>query len=156
MGLQPRLEQSEQLDKAVSLFSYMLLGDGFVQTMQDVFANTGSLASILGSMRWPYANQYSESIPGVEGSLSAAAGINYSASLQEVFSQVRLPEAGEFVPAEVNSGPGDTPWYDKITRWAFTRDAFDVKAEAVEMEGILNQQAVTFHPAWMKMPSVMA
>lgn len=135
---------ADQLDKAVSLFSYMLLGDGFVQTMQSIYQATGDLGSILGSMRWPYANRYSEQIPGVDGSLNDAAGSNFSASLAEVFSQPALPEIGSYIPAEVNSGPGDTPWYDKITRWAFTRDPFDVRSEAAEMEGILNQQASTF------------
>ncbi|NWF70594.1 MAG: extracellular solute-binding protein [Chloroflexi bacterium] len=135
---------AEQLDKGVSLFTYMLLGEGFIQTMQHIFQETGDLGAILRSLRWPYANRYSESIPGVEGSLSQAAGSNYSAALNEIFDQPRLPEVGAYIPAEVNNGPGDTPWYDKITRWAFTRDPFDVRAEAAEMESILNQQASTF------------
>lgn len=134
----------EQLDKAVSLFSYMLLGDGFVQTMQHIYEETGDLGKVVGAMRWPYANRYSEGIPGIPGSLGDAAGTNFYAALQDIFNQPTLPEVGAYIPAEVTSGPGDTPWYDKITRWAFTRDAFDVPAEAAEMEGILNQQVVTF------------
>lgn len=135
---------AEQLDKAVSLFSYMLLGDGFIQTMREIYDVTGDLGAVVGAIRWPYANRYSDIIPGIDGSLKEAAGVNYSESLDVIFNQPRIPEVGEYVPAEVNSGPGDTPWYDKITRWAFTRDAFDVKTESAEMESILNQQAVTF------------
>ncbi|MCC7206068.1 MAG: extracellular solute-binding protein [Anaerolineae bacterium] len=134
----------EALDKAVSLFSDLLLGDGFVKTMQHIYEVTGDLGAVLGAMRWPYANRYSDQIPGIEGSLGAAAGSNFYAALQEIFAQPALPEAGTYLPAETTTGPGDTPWYDKITRWAFTRDAFDVRVEAAEMEGILNQQASTF------------
>jgi hypothetical protein len=135
---------AEQLDKAVSLFSHLLLGDGFVEIMDHIYQETGDLGAVLRSVRWPYANRFSENIPGIEGSLSAAAGSSFSAALQDIFSQPQRPEVGTYIPAEVNSGPGDTPWYDKITRWAFTRDPFDVRAEAVEMENILNQQAATF------------
>lgn len=142
-GFSPDLS-AEQLDKAVSLFSHMLLGDGFVQTMQDIYNTTGDLAAVVGAIRWPYANRYSDQIPGIDGSLNEAAGSNYSAALEEIFSQPVRPEIGAYVPAEVNSGPGDTPWYDKIIRWAFSQDTFDVKADTAEMESILNQQAVTF------------
>ena len=135
---------ADQLDKAVSLFSYLLLGDGFVQTMQNVYQETNDLSAIIRSMRWPYANKYSSNIPGIDGTLNDAVGANFSAALQDIFSQPALPEVGTYIPAETTSGPGDTPWYDKITRWAFNRDGVDVPSEAAEVESILNQQVVTF------------
>ncbi len=42
------------------------------------------------------------------------------------------------------AGPGDTPWYDKLTRWAYSKDPADVETDAAELENILNQQAKTF------------
>lgn len=135
---------AEEMDKSISLFAYMLLGDGFVTIAQEIYSAHKDASEIIRAIRWPFANRYSENIPGVEGSLSQATGSNYSSALNEIFAQPKLPEAGEYLPAEVNRGPGDTPWYDKITRWAFTQDPFDVKSEAKEMEDILNQQAKTF------------
>lgn len=135
---------TDEMDKAVSLFSYLLLGEGFVDIMKNIFDVTGDASQIIRAVRWPYANKYSDAIPGVDASLPEATGSSFSSALAEIFAQPKLPEVGEYTPAEVNRGPGDTPWYDKITRWAFTQDAFDVKSEAVEMEGILNQQAKSF------------
>ncbi len=142
-GFSPDLK-GDDLDRAVSLFSYLLLSDGFVNTMQQIYKTTGNAGDIIAAMRWPYANKYSETIPGVKDKLTDAIGTNYSSALNEILSQPKLPEVGEYIPPEVNVGPGDTPWYDKITRWAFSKDSFDVKADAAQMEGILNQQANTF------------
>ncbi len=83
-------------------------------------------------------------MPGIPVPLSQAAGPRFAQALQRIFSRPKPPELGEYIPAEVNRGPGDTPWYDKISRWAFSQDQIDVKAEAIEMENILNQQAKTF------------
>jgi hypothetical protein len=80
----------------------------------------------------------------VEGSLNDATGRNYAEAINTIFGQPKQPEVGEYVPPEVNRGPGDTPWYDKLTRWAYSKDPFDVKADAAELENILNQQAKTF------------
>lgn len=135
---------AEELDKAVSLFSYQLLGEGFVTIAQEIYSAKKDPSEIARAIRWPFANQFSETVPGVEGVLSDSIGRNYADALNEIFAQPKSPEAGEYLPAEVNRGPGDTPWYDKITRWAFTQDPFDVKSEAAEMESILNQQAKTF------------
>jgi hypothetical protein len=142
-GFNPDLS-AEELDKAVSLFSYMLLGDGFVQTAQEIYNANKDASEVIRAVRWPYASKYSEQIPGVEGSLNDAAGKNYSDALNLIFGQPKQPEVGEYIPAEVNRGPGDTPWYDKLSRWAFSQDQFDVKTDAAAMEEILNQQAKTF------------
>ncbi len=142
-GFNPDLKPAE-LDKAVSLFAYLHLGEGFVITMQDIYNTTQDLGEVVRAVRWPYVNRYSETIPGIPGSLSQAVGPNFSKSLQAIFNRPKLPEVGEYIPPEVNRGPGDTPWYDKITRWAFSQDKLDVKADAAEMEDILNRQAKTF------------
>jgi hypothetical protein len=134
----------EELDKAVSLFAYMLLGDGFVTIAQEIYSANQDASEIIRAIRWPFANKYSETIPGVEGTLSEATGANYAQAIQTLFAQPKLPEVGEYTPAEVNRGPGDTPWYDKLTRWAYSQDPFDVKTDAAELENILNQQAKTF------------
>lgn len=135
---------ADELDKAISLFSYLLLGDGFVTTTQEIYSANKDASEIVRAIRWPFANKYSETIPGVEGSLSDATGKTYAEAIKTIFGQPKLPEVGEYTPAEVNRGPGDTPWYDKISRWGFSTDAFDVKADAAELESILNQQAKTF------------
>jgi len=134
----------EELDKAVSLFSYMLLGDGFITTTHEVYNLNKDLSEVIRAIRWPYANKFSETIPGLEGSLGAATGKRFSDAINTIFSLPKPPEVGEYVPAEVNRGPGDTPWYDKLTRWAYSKDPFDLKADAAELENILNQQAKTF------------
>ncbi len=56
-----------------------------------------------------YLNKFSETVPGVEGSLSEATGKHYSASINGIFSLPKLPEVGEYVPAEVNRGPWGYP-----------------------------------------------
>ena len=71
-------------------------------------------------------------------------GVGDAKRLQTIFNQPKQPEPGEYTPAEVNRGPGDTPWYDKLTRWAYSQDPFDVKTDAAELENIFNQQAKTF------------
>jgi hypothetical protein len=142
-GFNPDLKP-EELDKAISMFSYMLLGDGFVTTAQEIYSAKKDPSEIIRAIRWPFANKFSENIPGVEGSLSTAAGKRYSEALNALFGQPKQPEVGEYTPAEVNRGPGDTPWYDKLSRWAFTKDNIDVKADAAQLEGILNQQAKSF------------
>lgn len=134
----------EELDKAVSLFTYLLLSDGFVTTTQEIYNVNKDPSEVIRAIRWPYANKFSESIPGVEGSLSAATGKRFSEAINTIFSQPKQPEVGEYVPPEVNRGPGDTPWYDKLTRWGYSQDPFDVKTDAAELENILNQQAKTF------------
>ncbi len=142
-GFNPDLKPDE-LDKAISLFTYMLLGDGFITTAKEIYSAKQDVSEIIRAIRWPFANKYSEIIPGIDGSLSAAAGKRYADALNTIFSQPKLPEVGEYTPAEVNRGPGDTPWYDKLSRWAFSQDAVDVKTDAAALEGILNQQAKTF------------
>lgn len=142
-GFNPDLKP-EELDKAVSLFTYLLLGEGFVTIAREIYSGSQDASEITRAIRWPFANQYSETIPGVPGSISAAAGKNYADAINTIFSQPKQPEVGEYTPAEVNRGPGDTPWYDKLSRWAFSQENFDVKADAAELEGILNQQAKTF------------
>ncbi len=133
-----------ELDKAVSLFAYMLLGEGFVATAQEIYNETKDASEIVRSIRWPFANRYSDTVPDVPGSLNDATGRHYADEINTLFSQPKLPEVGEYIPAEVNRGPGDTPWYDKLTRWAYSQDAFDVKKDAAELESVLNQQAKTF------------
>lgn len=142
-GFNPDLKP-EELDKAISLFAYLLLGEGFVTTAQEIYNVNKDPSDIIRAIRWPFANKFSETVPGVEGSLSEATGKRYSASINRIFSLPKLPEVGEYVPAEVNRGPGDTPWYDKLTRWAYSKDPYDVKTDAAELENILNQQAKTF------------
>jgi hypothetical protein len=142
-GFSPDLKPDE-LDKAVSLFSYMLLGDGFVTTTNEIYSAHQDASEVIRAIRWPYANNYSESIPGIPGSLNDAAGPYYAQRLNTIFGLPKPPEVGEYVPAEVNRGPGDTPWYDKLTRWGYSQDPFDVKADAAELENILNTQAKTF------------
>lgn len=139
----PDLNEAE-LEKAVSLFTNLLLGDGFVTTAQEIYSANQDASEIVRAIRWPFANQYSEMVPGVPEPLSEATGENYATAVNTLFSQPKLPEVGEYVPAEVNRGPGDTPWYDKVSRWGFSQDAFDVKDDAAELENILNQQAKTF------------
>lgn len=136
--------KSAELDKAVSLFTYMLLGDGFVTTTNEIYSANKDASEVIRAIRWPYANKFSENIPGIEGSLNDAAGPYYANRLQTIFNQPKQPEPGEYTPAEVNRGPGDTPWYDKLTRWAYSQDPFDVKTDAAELENIFNQQAKTF------------
>ncbi len=135
---------AEELDKAVSVFKYLLLSDGFVKITNEIYSAKNDASEVIRAIRWPYANKYSESIPGIPTSLNEAAGQNYANSLKQIFGLPKPPEVGEFVPAEVNRGPGDTPWYDKLSRWAYSKDPFDLKADAAELEGILNQQAKTF------------
>ncbi|HAL15745.1 MAG TPA: hypothetical protein DCP32_03000 [Anaerolineaceae bacterium] len=142
-GFNPDLKPVE-LDKAVSLFAYMLLGDGFVTTTNEIYSANKDASEVIRAIRWPYANKFSENIPGIEGSLNDAAGPYYANRLQTIFNQPKQPEPGEYTPAEVNRGPGDTPWYDKLTRWAYSQDPFDVKTDAAELENIFNQQAKTF------------
>ncbi len=142
-GFNPDLKPVE-LDKAVSLFTYMLLGDGFVTTTNEIYSANKDASEVIRAIRWPYANKFSENIPGIEGSLNDAAGPYYAKRLQTIFNQPKQPEPGEYTPAEVNRGPGDTPWYDKLTRWAYSQDPFDVKTDAAELENIFNQQAKTF------------
>jgi hypothetical protein len=134
----------EELDKAVSLFAYMTLGDGFKTIVQEIYKITGDASEIVRAIRWPFANKYSHEIPEVPGTLDEATGKRYADTINTLFNQPKQPEVGEYVPAEVNRGPGDTPWYDKLTRWAYSQDPFDVKADAAELENILNQQAKTF------------
>ncbi len=136
--------KADELEKAVSLFAYMTLGDGFKTIAQEIYNITGDPSEIVRAIRWPFANKYSHEIPGVPGTLDEATGKRYSETINTLFSQPKLPEVGEYIPAEVNRGPGDTPWYDKLTRWAYSTDPFDVKADAAELENILNQQAKTF------------
>lgn len=136
--------QSDELDKAISLFTYMLHGEGFVTTAKEIYSANQDLSEVIRAIRWPFANQFSENIPGIDGSLSDAAGRNFADALNTIFAQPKPPEVGEYVPAEVNRGPGDTPWYDKISRWAYSQEQFDVKADAAELENILNQQAKSF------------
>jgi hypothetical protein len=142
-GFNPDLSP-EELDKAVSLFAYMTLGDGFKTIAQEIYNITGDASEIVRAVRWPFANKYSHEVPDVPGTLDDATGQAYSSAINTLFSQPKQPEVGEYVPAEVNRGPGNTPWYDKLTRWAYSQDPFDVKADAAELEGILNQQAKTF------------
>ncbi len=134
----------EELDRAVALFAYLHLGEGFVTTLQEIYNTTNDAGEVVRAVRWPYTNRYSEQVPGIPVPLSQAAGPRFAQALQRIFSRPKPPELGEYIPAEVNRGPGDTPWYDKISRWAFSQDQIDVKAEAIEMENILNQQAKTF------------
>ncbi len=139
----PDLKPAE-LDKAVSLFAYMTLGEGFKTIAQEIYRQTGDASEIVRAIRWPFTNRYSHTIPDVPGTLDEATGKRYSATINTLFAQPKPPEVGEYVPAEVNRGPGDTPWYDKLTRWAYSTDPFDVKKDAAELENILNQQAKTF------------
>lgn len=136
--------KSDELDKAISLFSYLLLGEGFVTITNEIYSANKDAGEVIRAIRWPYANKYSENIPGIEGSLNDATGRYYADALNTIFAQPKQPEVGEYTPAEVNRGPGDTPWYDKLTRWAYSQDPFDVKTDAAELENILNQQAKTF------------
>lgn len=136
--------KADELDKAISIFKYMLFTEGFVTRTNEIYSAHQDAGEVIRAIRWPYANKYSESIPGIPGSLSDATGKFYAANLNEIFSQPKQPEVGEYTPAEVNRGPGDTPWYDKLTRWGYSKDPFDVKTDAAELESILNQQAKTF------------
>lgn len=139
----PDLKAAE-LDKAVSIFKYLLFTEGFVTRTNEIYSANKNAGEVIRAIRWPYANKYSEQIPGITVSLSEAAGQFYADNLNTIFAQPKQPEVGEYTPAEVNRGPGDTPWYDKLTRWAYSKDPFDAKADAAELESILNQQAKTF------------
>jgi len=53
----------EELDKAVSLFSYMLLGDGFITTTHEVYNLNKDLSEVIRAIRWPYANKFLRNDP---------------------------------------------------------------------------------------------
>jgi hypothetical protein len=131
-----------ELEKAVSLYEYFYLGEGYLKQQQALYEQTKDAKRVWGEYPTLTGATTFDKIPvsatdawgaGVVKSLDTAAAIAYP------------PEEWQFFPVQKNPAPTLTAFGDFTSRMTFEANVSDIKAELKAVEDSLNAEVKAFN-----------
>ncbi len=129
------------VEKAFNLVYWLSLGPGPAMYAKQIWASTHNLKYVYGN---PLPLNGKTRYEGIPGSAEDAWGKQFIQTLMTFANRPLVPDLGEYLPPEKNTGPATTAVDDATSKWTFERKAPDVPADLKKLQDTLNTQAAGF------------
>lgn len=140
LSFSPDLSE-EALDKAFSLHSWLVTGEGYDLQKKGLWSATKDLKTVFND---PAPLNGRLTIEGIPGGAKEAWGESFVQAVADAAAIPLLPDRSDFFPVEDKTGPADTPAEDAMSRWSFERGRVNVRADLSKVEQTRNKQAKSF------------
>lgn len=130
-----------ELEKAVSLYEYFYLGEGYTRQIQALYESTGELKRVWGE--YPTLTGVT-SFEGVEGGPDAAWGEAVVNGFTTAANTPYPPEVWQFFPAETNPSPTLISWGDFVSRMSLEPNVTDIAADLQAAQDNVNSEISAF------------